>query len=451
MGKGSYARDFSLLLLLVVVTFLFGYQVASAAPRAIASPALPSWLKSTLQFLRFESDDGGMKMKPEDVELLYEVLDAVGNEYIETNIDPKQVIYGAAMGAVASLGDPYSRFVPPAPGKEMKQDIEGYYSGVGISIEERHGYVVIATVFPESPAEAAGIMSGDIVSSVDGEDVLTAGSLRVVELIRGEEGTSVDIGVMREGEEEELVFTAVRANIKYPSVWETRMLEGNIGYVEVTQFNKETPGDLRESLAQLDQDGARGIILDLRNNAGGPLDAAVYVSDIFIPDGTMVYLLGRDGNLVPDPVDPALRDGGDALGLPLVVLINQFTASASEIVAGAVQDYGVGIVMGQKSFGKGVVQNVIPLNDGSYLVLTTNKYLTPEERDINEVGIEPDVVISLETEDIEDDYIVALLDEMESLSGQIEAKNDELREYLREHDYQLDVARSYLEEELVSG
>jgi len=451
MGSPTYRRSYGVAILIVVVSFLFGYQMAVAAPRAIASPVVPAWFKSTLQFLRFDTNTESIQITQENMQILYEVLDRIGAEYINADIDPQKIIYGAASGAVSSLGDPYSRFVPPAPAVDMKNDIAGVYSGVGISIEDRHGHTVIINVFPESPAEISGIRSGDIISSVDGEDILGQGSLRAAQVIRGEEGTDVEIGVLRAGEDEELKFTCKRANVKYPSVWESRMLEGDIGYIEITQFNKETANDLRIALADLQSQGMKGLVLDLRNNAGGPLDAAVYVSDIFLSEGPVVYLKGRDGTLIPDPVEPNGKDGAQAVDLPLVVLINQYSASASEIVAGAIQDYGVGTIMGQTSFGKGVVQNVIPMTDGSYLVLTTNKYLTPDERDINEVGIEPDVPISLETEDIEDEYVSGMIGEMEALSEELKAMNDELREYLREHDYQLDIASDYLESEITGG
>ncbi len=451
MSGSSHFRSTGLLVLLVVVTFLLGFQIATATPRAMASPTVPVWLKSTLQFLRFEQKTPGVEIEQKDMGVLYEVFDAISDDYINADIDPQKVVYGAAMGAVASLGDEYSRFIPPDPANELQNEIQGIYSGVGISIEEQQGHTVIVNVFEGGPAYEAGILTGDVIASVDGQDVLDAGSMKAVELIRGEKGTSVEIGILRSGSDEQQLFTMMRDDIKYPSVWESRMLGGGIGYVEVTQFNKETTADLKAALEDLKKQDLKGLILDLRNNVGGPLDAAVYVSDIFVSKGDMVYLLDRNGKLHADPVDPSGKDNGDALGLPLVVLINQYSASASEIVAGAIQDYGVGTIMGQKSFGKGVVQNVIKLSDGSNLVLTTNKYLTPKERDINEVGIEPDVEISLETKDIDDKTISSLLTELESLSDQYKAKNEELTEYLRDHDYQLEIARKYLAGELAAG
>jgi carboxyl-terminal processing protease len=333
----------------------------------------------------------------------------------------------------------------------MKADIEGYYFGVGVTIEERKGRVIIINVFPGSPAEQAGLTAGDIISSVDGENILTAGSLRAAELIRGPENTAVKIGVLREGYDEEIVYTVKRANIKYPSVWESKMLDEDVGYVFITQFSKETPEDLRKAIEELKSEGARALILDLRNNGGGPLDAAVYVSDLFIPEGAIVYLQDKEGNLHPDPVERPMTKRGEAAGMPLVVMINQYSASASEIVAGAIQDYKAGEVMGQKSFGKGVVQNVIRLSDGSSLVLTTNKYLTPNKRDINEVGIEPDIPLSLDPKDIQDEYIVNSLDEIKSMEDELKAKSEELREYLKGHDFQLDIAKKYLDEKLAAG
>ena len=452
MPISTYRRVSIMLVVLVVASFLLGYQLASAAPRAIASPEVPGWLRAGLQFLRFEAPENENGIKERDINILYDVFDKIDGEYIDADkIDSKKVIYGAASGAVDALGDPYSRFVPPAPSKEMKADIEGYYYGVGVTIEERKGHVIIINVFPESPAEQAGLAAGDIISSVDGEEVLTAGSLRVVELIRGPENTTVQIGVLREGNDEELVYTVNRVNIKYPSVWESKMLDGEIGYALVTQFSKETPEDLRKAIEELKSEGAKALILDLRNNGGGPLDAAVYVGDLFIPEGAIVYLQDKDGNLHPDPVDRPMTKRGEAAGMPLVVMINQFSASASEIVAGAIQDYKAGEVIGQKSFGKGVVQNVIRLSDGSSLVLTTNKYLTPNKRDINEVGIEPDIPISLELKDIQDEYIVDALNKLKSLDDEIKAKNEELRDYLKGHDFQLDIAKKYLYEKIAAG
>ena len=452
MPSSTYRRVSIMLVVLVLASFLFGYQLASAAPRAIASPEVPAWLRASLQFLRFEAPKNPDGIKERDINILYDVFDRIDGEYIDADkIDSKKVIYGAASGAVDALGDPYSRFVPPAPSKEMKADIEGYYFGVGVTIEERKGRVIIINVFPGSPAEQAGLTAGDIISSVDGENILTAGSLRAAELIRGPENTAVKIGVLREGYDEEIVYTVKRANIKYPSVWESKMLDEDVGYVFITQFSKETPEDLRKAIEELKSEGARALILDLRNNGGGPLDAAVYVSDLFIPEGAIVYLQDKEGNLHPDPVERPMTKRGEAAGMPLVVMINQYSASASEIVAGAIQDYKAGEVMGQKSFGKGVVQNVIRLSDGSSLVLTTNKYLTPNKRDINEVGIEPDIPLSLDPKDIQDEYIVNSLDEIKSMEDELKAKSEELREYLKGHDFQLDIAKKYLDEKLAAG
>lgn len=313
---------------------------------------------------------------------LLEVIAIIRSDYLE-EVSPSRLVEGATKGIVEALGDPYSVYLEPATFKHLQEQIRGSFGGLGILVGMKDERLTVIKPFPGTPAGRAGIKPGDIIVKIndretDGLDLETA-----VSLMRGPVGTTVKLTLMRPGGKP-LVLTLRREEISVPTV-EEKLLPGKIGYVAISQFTERTPGELHAVLGELQRQGVRGLILDLRDNPGGELQAAVRVADFFVPPGPVVYVDYRNGK------DEVFSASGPRLGLPLVVLVNENSASAAEIVAAAIKETGSGKIVGTRTFGKGVVQSVYPLRNGAGLKLTTARYLTPEKHDINKRGVEPDV------------------------------------------------------------
>lgn len=327
------------------------------------------------------------------IKLFTEVLSLVQDKYVE-EVDTKELIYGAASGMVRTL-DNFSQFMNPDEYREMKVETKGEFGGLGIRIAIRDSYLTVITPLPGTPAYRQGILPGDKIVKIEGKDVKNITLMEAVKKLRGPKGTKVTITIIREGEKEPIDFTIVRDIIKIKSVrW--KMLESSIGYLRLIDFTENSIGELDKGLSNLKKQGMQNLILDLRNNPGGLLTTAVEVTKRFISDKRLiVYTEGRDKS--QEMKFFADRKIGYS-PFPLVVLVNKGSASASEIVAGAIQDWKRGIVLGVQTFGKGSVQTVIPLSDGSALRLTTAKYYTPKGRGIHDVGIMPDIVVSIPKE-----------------------------------------------------
>jgi len=276
--------------------------------------------------------------------------------------------------------------------------MEGSYDGIGAWVDSTGDYLAIVSPMPGSPAEEVGLKPGDLVIAIDGEDMTGIDGDLVIRKVLGEAGTTVELTIRRTSESEPLKFNITRAHITIPSV-EGELLEGNIGYVRIFTFGTSTTPELRATLEDLLDEGAEGFIVDFRNNGGGLLVTAIQVASEFIPGGEVV-LYEQYGDGTRD-THKASR-GGLATDLPLILLMNEGSASASEVVAGAIQDLGRGQLVGVTSFGKGSVQNWIPLNDDQGAVrVTIAKWLTPDERTIHGIGLKPNVVIEITDEDIE--------------------------------------------------
>jgi carboxyl-terminal processing protease len=265
----------------------------------------------------------------------------------------------------------------------------GNFPGVGILIEldQRTQSPLVVQTIPGGPADKAGVLSGDIVTAIDGKPTSGLSTVQDSQLLRGKEGTNVDLSIERKGQRRPLVFHITRAPIHVPSVLGS-MVKGDVAYVRVFVFGSSTGQELAQTIQRLDAQGAKGYVLDLRNNGGGYLNAAIDVSSKFIPDGPIVSIDSR--------TQPLTTFDADATAIaprPLAVLVNGFTASASEITSGAIQESGAGVLIGTRTFGKGVVQTIYPLPDGSAIKITTARYLTPKGHDINDVGITPDIVV----------------------------------------------------------
>src|SRR5215467_436964 len=322
----------------------------------------------------------------EDLKTFSEVLNAVQKNYVdETKV--KDLVQGAIRGMLATL-DPHSAYMTPEMYKEMQVETKGEFGGVGIQIGVKENRLAVIAPIEGTPAHRAGIKAGDFITKVNDESTKDLTLMDAVQKMRGPKGTKVNLTVQRDGTPELLQFTLVRDTIKIESV-KAKTLD-NMGYIRLTQFQEATGRDLSKALKQFKEQKVQGTILDLRNNPGGLLTAAVEVSEQFLPSGKLVvYTKGRESKK-----DEWFAKGKDQMeDAPMIVLVNEGSASASEIVAGALQDWGRAVIVGTTSFGKGSVQTILPLGDGSGLRLTTAKYYTPKGRSIHGVGIAPDIVV----------------------------------------------------------
>ncbi|MDH3386295.1 MAG: S41 family peptidase [Gammaproteobacteria bacterium] len=333
--------------------------------------------------------DDDKKIPFEDLQAFTEVFSKVKSDYVEA-VDDKKLIEDAIRGMLNGL-DPHSAFLNTSEFSDLKIGTTGQFGGLGIEVGMENGFVKVISPIDDTPASRAGIQASDLIIKLDDRSVKGMTLNEAVKLMRGQPNTDIDLTIVREGEPAPLVIKITREIIRVKSV-KNRMLEPGYGYVRITNFQSRTTTDLLRAISDLQKEAKlKGMVLDLRNNPGGVLNGAVGVSDAFINDGLIVYTEGR----VDDSSHRYLATPGDSLnGAPLVVLINGGSASASEIVAGAVQDHKRGIIMGTKSFGKGSVQTIQELRNGSAVKLTTARYFTPGGRSIQATGIEPDIKLS---------------------------------------------------------
>ncbi len=319
------------------------------------------------------------------LKVLSEVLDIVQRDYVE-ELSSEDLVYGAVQGIVTRL-DPHSSFMTPEMFREMQVETEGAFGGLGIEVSVRDGKLTVVSPIEDTPAALAGIRAGDVIVMIEGEPTEDMELMEAVRRMRGPKGTQVTIHVLREGLEEPKAFTLVRDIIRIQSVRASRL--DRLGVIRIAQFQQGTHVEVRKALGELSAvSPIDGLILDLRNDPGGLLDQAVKVADLFLKEGTVVSTRGRDPE---QEVVYTARDDGDEPDIPMVVLVNEGTASASEIVAGALQDHGRALILGERTFGKGSVQTMLPLSDGSGLRVTTALYYTPSGRSIQAKGIVPDV------------------------------------------------------------
>ena len=315
----------------------------------------------------------------------YYFLDEVSNEELQD---------GIFKGMLESLGDPYSEYYTAEELAELMEQSEGVYYGIGayVSLDTEKNLPKISGVMEGSPAEEAGLRANDLIYEVNGVTTYGLTLTEAVALIKGEEGTEVNLTLVREGESDYLELTLTRRRVEAPTV-EYSMLEGRIGYIRVTEFDSVTVNQFSEALYTVKNSAARGIILDLRGNPGGNLDAVVDMCNMILPEGMIVYTEDKYGNR-----EEYTCDGENELQLPLVVLVDMNSASAAEIMAGAIKDYGIGTLVGTTTFGKGIVQQIMSFRDGSAVKLTISAYYTPNGNNIHGIGIEPDVLCEFDGE-----------------------------------------------------
>ncbi len=314
-------------------------------------------------------------------------------------INNKQIIQGATAGIVDSLDDPYSKYLDAKTWKDLWERLDAKFGGIGVYVlQDNDGRLKIVSPIKGTPAYKKGLKHGDIIIRINGKSAVNMDDDDAVHLMRGEPGTQLVLGIYRESDHSEHDFRIVREIIKVPSV-EAQLIEGvpEIGYIKLSQFHSRSAEEINESLNQfIEKDHVKGLILDLRNNGGGDFDVSIDIASIFLDGKDVVSVVDREGNKTIH------RATGGKIDLPLVLLVNGDSASASEILAGALKDNKRALLVGEKTYGKGLVQTVFPLRDGGALKLTTQKYFTPDGTDINEIGINPDYVVKNDPNSLKD-------------------------------------------------
>ncbi|MGD8514996.1 MAG: S41 family peptidase [Granulosicoccaceae bacterium] len=343
------------------------------------------------QSVMAERSESGEPLPLDELRVFSEVFGKIKSDYVEEKSD-KDLIEFAIGGMLGSL-DPHSAYLNKEAFEDLQVGTSGQFGGLGIEISLEDGFVKVVAPIDDTPAQRAGIQAGDLIIRLDEKSVKGMSLTEAVKIMRGEPGTAIDLTVVREGVDKPLKIEIIRDIIRVKSV-KQRTIEPGYGYVRITQFQSRTGDSLHNAINKLkedNEDGLRGLVIDLRNNPGGVLNAAVEVSDAFINKGMLVYTKGRN----QDADNEFKATPGDVLvGAPIVVLINGGSASASEIVAGALQDHQRAVIMGSKSFGKGSVQTILPMVNGTAVKLTTARYYTPNGRSIQAEGIVPDIEVA---------------------------------------------------------
>ncbi len=341
----------------------------------------------------------------------WEVWDKVKTKFVKQPVDEVEMFYGAVQGMVASLGDPYSMYFPPKAAEEFAKDLSGELEGIGAEIGIKEGQLLVISPLPDSPAEKAGLRPGDKILLIDKESAFGMDVNMAVSKIRGEADTQVVLTILREGQTKEQEIAITRAKINVPSILFS--MKGNLAYLRVMQFNDSTTRELGKAIKSLKTKNAKGLIVDLRNNPGGYLQAAVEMASEWVDDGVIVSEKGING---VDGVSYGSEGGHRLANVKTVVLVNKGSASASEIVAGALQDHKKATLVGEKTYGKGSVQDFETLADGSALKLTIAEWFTPNGRNINKEGVAPDV-------EVKEDWEKQKLGEDKALDKAIEILN----------------------------
>lgn len=322
------------------------------------------------------------------LEIFSNVLSILQNNYVE-EIDTKEVLNGAIKGLLFSL-DPHSSYLPPEGLQELQEETQGTFSGIGIEVTIKDDLLTVVSPIENTPADKAGLKANDIILEIDGQKTKNMGPYEAIKQLRGKPGTNVTISIHRKGWEELKEITLTRDLIPLQSVKMDTLSKGFV-YSRITNFQSHTASDYKSALSSIKKDGPiKGLILDLRSNPGGLLHQAISVSDIFLSEGTIVSTKGRVTE--QNTIFSAHKNSSET-DYPMVVLVNEGSASASEIVAGAIQAHKRGIIIGNRTFGKGSVQTIIPLPDGAGLRMTTAKYYTPDDKSIQALGITPDVIV----------------------------------------------------------
>lgn len=418
----------------LLATFM---PIALLSVPLIAAP--PQAMAQTLDSLPNPSEADELPL--EEIQTLAEVFERIKRAYVE-EVDDSTLLRNAMRGMLSEL-DPHSTYLDEEEFKSLRESTQGEFGGIGIEVGMENGQLTVITPIDDTPASEAGLMSRDIIIGIDGSPTESLSLQEAVNLMRGEPGTQLTISILRSGEDSPREFTLTREVIRTESV-KHELLEPGYGYLRISQFQARTAAQAHEALQNMadETEELKGLVLDLRNNPGGVLQSAVDVADLFLDEGLVVYTEGR---LSDAQMEFSATPDTPAADIPLVVLINGGSASAAEIVAGAIQDQRRGVIMGTDSFGKGSVQQIMPLGNGEGLKLTTALYYTPNGRSIQAQGIEPDVEVVRGRLEVADSRRQLREADLEGhLRSQGEARErQEVSERLRD-DYQLGEALNLL-------
>lgn len=344
-----------------------------------------------------QSTVGGSVVSTDTIQKMRTIEEIIDTYYYGDTVTAQELQNGVYKGMMASLGDPYSEYYSSEELEDVVNSNQGISYGIGalISMNQQMNMAMISGVMEESPAQEAGLREGDIIYQVEGESTQGMSLTKVVSLVKGREGTTVHLTIYREGEADYLDFELIRAKQIETTTVDSGIIEGheNIGYLRIREFDTITVDQYTEAMAVLTEQGMKGLILDLRSNPGGDLSAVVDIARKILPAGLIVYTEDKEGNR-----KEYTCDGDRELQIPLVVLVNGYSASASEILAGAIQDYNKGTLIGTTTYGKGIVQRIHRLDDGTALKLTVSAYFTPSGRNIHGIGIEPDIELEYDYE-----------------------------------------------------
>jgi len=382
--KGLLAVFLSLFLMLTVATasFAAGYYTGSAASRGYP-------LAQVLSSMLPQAPAEPAAASPDDqLEILRQVWMLIDKEFYKQPVDHAALLREAIKGMLNALGDPHTVYLDPRTSQRQREQTAQVFSGIGARIMEQDGRIHIQAVFPDSPAQKAGLQAGDVIVKVDGISIAGLGADEVAQRVRGREGTPVVLTVQRGGSDP-VDLTVTRGRVFIPSI-STKVVGENVGYIQLWTFGARTTDELRNALREMNEKRVQGLILDLRGNPGGLLDTALNVASQFLPEGTVILYEQRgDGQLIP------YKAQGSGLGrdLPMVILVNRYSASASEIVAGALAEHGRALVIGERTYGKGSVQLPHNLKDGSQVRITVARWLTPKQQSISDKGVTPDIEV----------------------------------------------------------
>ena len=339
-------------------------------------------------FFSGASDAGRPSLKREFDNFLY-VTSLIEASYVDS-VTPSRLLKGALSGMLGTL-DPYSQYLDSEAYQDLQSDTKGRFGGIGLEVSVKGGTLHVITPLDGSPADKAGLRAGDVILKIDGIATKNKPLAEAVRQMRGKPGETVVLSVMHEGEKEIIDVPVKREIVKVLGIREAKLLEGGAGYIRVSEFQEQTPKDFKKALEELQEQGMKGLVIDVRNNPGGLMSSAVEVAENFIEDGRLI--VETKGRLVRKNVRHFSSNKHPLLVRPLVVLVNKGSASGSEILAGALQDHRLATVLGTKTYGKGCVQTLTPLPDGTAVRITTSRYYAPSGRLIHEVGLEPDVAV----------------------------------------------------------
>ncbi len=384
------------------VYVLFGFRVGRLKP-----------------FTHLTDEEKAQLLNDETLSKIESLENVIDTYYYKTDVDKAEEANGMYKGLMDSLGDPYSVYYTEEELEDLLSDTAGVYYGIGayVSLDEDLKLPRISGVIPGTPAERAELQIDDIIYEVDGESTEGLELDDVVALIKGPEGTTVHLTLLRGSKREEVGIDVERSAVEVPTVNQKLLGEAeDIGYIQITEFDEVTPDQFAEGLAELRASDIKGLIIDLRSNPGGSLQAVCDIAKQILPKGLIVYTVDRDGNR-----DNYTCDGNHEIDIPVVVLVNQYSASASEILSGAIKDYGLGKLVGMTTYGKGIVQRIFDLKDGTAVKLTVSNYYTPNGNNIHGIGIEPDIEVEFDSDAYAEDKTDNQLDKaIEVMNGLID-------------------------------